>query len=101
MFEPSSTGLGPSTEAVGATYKSNQGRQPTTGTFRDGAGTSFAACFDGTTAFDQIACFSNSNARVDMVAPGAIIVSDYVGGGTSEFRGTSQASPKSRSNATR
>ena len=82
--------------AVGATYKSAQGRQPplTDGnTFRDQFGTSFAACFDATTAFDQVACFSNGGARVDIVAPGAVITADYLGSQTGIFRGTSQASP--------
>jgi subtilisin family serine protease len=82
--------------AVGATYKSAQGREPPAAsgnTFRDAFGTSFGACTDATTAFDQVACFSNSGSRVDVVAPGAIITSDYVGTQTSNFTGTSQASP--------
>ena len=79
--------------AVGATYKSNQGRQPQSGTFQDMWGQSFAACADGTTAFDKVACFTNSNARLDIVAPGAVIVSDSLGTRTEQYRGTSQASP--------
>lgn len=79
--------------AVGATYKSNQGRQPTNGSYSAQWGRSFADCYDETTAFDQVACFSNSGPRVDIVAPGAVIVSDVLQGRTSTFRGTSQASP--------
>jgi len=82
--------------AVGATYKSAQGRQPPLNdgnTFRDQFGTSFAACFDATTAFDQVACFSNGGPRVDIVAPGAVITADYLGSQTGIYRGTSQASP--------
>ena len=79
--------------AVGATYKSNQGRQPQSGSYAQWSG--FGDCTDTTTAFDQIACFTNSNSRLDMVAPGAVIESDYLGGtqALSDYRGTSQATP--------
>jgi subtilisin family serine protease len=79
--------------AVGATYKSNQGRQPTKGTYSGQWGRSFADCADEATVFDQVACFSNSGPRVDIMAPGAVVVSDVLQGKTSTFRGTSQASP--------
>lgn len=79
--------------AVGATYKSSQGRQPTSGTYASRWGNQFADCADNATAFDQVACFSNSGSRVDMVAPGAVIVSDVLQGRTEAYRGTSQASP--------
>jgi subtilisin family serine protease len=79
--------------AVGATYKSNQGRQPPSGTYRDHWGNSFDECADQTTAFDQVACFTNSGERLDLVAPGAVITSDTLGSGTEQYRGTSQASP--------
>ena len=79
--------------AVGATYKSSQGRQPQTGTYSGEFGSSFGNCADASTAFDQIACFTNSNSRLDIVAPGAAIVSDYLGTQTGTFWGTSQASP--------
>jgi subtilisin family serine protease len=79
--------------AVGATYKSNQGRQPQSGTFQDMWGQSFGACADATSAFDKVACFTNSNARLDIVAPGAVIVSDSLGTQTEQYRGTSQSSP--------
>jgi MYXO-CTERM domain-containing protein len=79
--------------AVGATYKSNQGRQPMSGTYRDQWGDSFGSCADQTTAFDQVACFTNSGVRLDLVAPGAVITSDTLGTRTDQYRGTSQASP--------
>jgi MYXO-CTERM domain-containing protein len=79
--------------AVGATYKSNQGRQPSNGTYSGQFGSSFGDCADTSTAFDQIACFTNSNSRLDIVAPGAVIVSDYLGSQTASYWGTSQASP--------
>jgi subtilisin family serine protease len=79
--------------AVGATYKSNQGRQPTSGTYSSQWGSSFGDCADVTTAFDQVACFTNSGPRLDIVAPGAIIISDILGTKTEAYRGTSQASP--------
>jgi subtilisin family serine protease len=81
------------TIAVGATYKSSQGRQPTSGTYASQLGNEFGDCADDTTAFDQVACFSNSGPRVDMLAPGAVIVSDILQGKTGMYRGTSQASP--------
>lgn len=79
--------------AVGATYKSAQGRQPASGTYASRWGSSFGDCADATTEFDQVTCFTNSNARLDLVAPGAVIASDTLGTGTEEYRGTSQASP--------
>jgi subtilisin family serine protease len=66
--------------AVGAVYDANVGRV----TF---------GCTDATTAADQVACFSNSNSMVDMLAPGAAITAAGRGGGTSTFLGTSQACP--------
>ncbi len=54
---------------------------------------SFFGCTDATTAADQVTCFSNSNNTLDLLAPGAPIVSDYKGGARSTFFGTSQASP--------
>ena len=50
-------------------------------------------CTDATTAADQITCFSNTNAQTNLLAPGAPMTSDYLGGGLSTFYGTSQASP--------
>jgi MYXO-CTERM domain-containing protein len=80
--------------AVGAVYDSNVGRQPASGTsYAARFGSGFGDCSDNTTAFDQITCFTNSNARLDILAPGAPITSDYLNGETSTFWGTSQASP--------
>ncbi|MCZ6463131.1 MAG: S8 family serine peptidase [Proteobacteria bacterium] len=67
--------------AVGAVYDSDQGTQL------------HPACGDLTTAADQVTCWSNSNDTTDLVAPGASTTSTGLGGGTSSFRGTSQASP--------
>ena len=79
--------------AVGATYKTNQGRQPTSGTYAGQWGSAFADCADQTTVFDQVACFTNSGPRLDIVAPGAVIISDVLGTKAEAYRGTSQASP--------
>ena len=64
--------------AVGAVYDAN-------------IGTVSFGCTDSTTAADRVACFSNSNAVVDLLAPGAAITAAGRGGGTSTFLGTSQA----------
>lgn len=79
--------------AVGATYDSNVGRQPTDGTYQSNFGGNWPACADTTTALQTITCFTNSNSELDMVAPGAPIVSAYLGGGSGTYWGTSQASP--------
>ncbi|HDX9619572.1 S8 family peptidase [Bacillus thuringiensis] len=41
----------------------------------------------------KIACFSNSNKNVDLVAPGEGIWSTYIGGGYAKLSGTSMATP--------
>ncbi|HEX4351573.1 MAG TPA: S8 family serine peptidase, partial [Polyangiales bacterium] len=68
----------PAAVSVGAVYDSNIG------------GISFptAGCSDSTTSADKIACFSNSNALLSVLAPGAPITA---GGYT--MTGTSQATP--------
>jgi subtilisin family serine protease len=66
--------------AVGAVYDGN-------------VGTISFGCTDATTAADRVACFSNSNPVVDLLAPGGAITAAGRGGGTSTFLGTSQASP--------
>jgi subtilisin family serine protease len=66
--------------SVGAVYKGNVGA------------VSFG-CSDPTTSVDQVACFSNSGTKVDVVAPGAAITAAGRGGGTSTYLGTSQACP--------
>jgi len=50
-------------------------------------------CVDPTTAADQVTCFSNSNETTDLFAPGGPMRSSGRFGLTSEFSGTSQASP--------
>lgn len=42
---------------------------------------------------DKATCFTNSNANVDLYAPGAFVTSSGRGGGLSTFGGTSQATP--------
>jgi subtilisin family serine protease len=49
-------------------------------------------CADATTAADQVACFSNSDASTDLFAPGAPTTSDGLAGGTHDYYGTSFAS---------
>ena len=65
--------------AVGAVYDSNYG-------------TNTVFCNDSTAA-DKVTCFSNSSTALDLLAPGAATTSTGVGGGTSTYYGTSQASP--------
>lgn len=56
---------------------------------------SFAAfaCTDAATAPDRVACFSDSDSALDLLAPGASVTSTGRGGGTSTYTGTSQAAP--------
>jgi len=68
--------------SVGAVYDANIGGP-----------INFSGCTDATTAADKVTCFSNSNATTDLFAPGGPTTSAGVGGGTSTFFGTSQASP--------
>ena len=49
------------------------------------------ACSEGTTAADQISCFSNSGAMLDLLAPGAWIEAAMPGGGRRSDAGTSMA----------
>ncbi|MBI5929657.1 MAG: S8 family serine peptidase [Chloroflexi bacterium] len=79
--------------AVGATYDSDLGREPDAGTYNTLFGGSWPACFDAATNTTTITCFTNSNAELDLLAPGSQITSAGMGGGTSTYRGTSQASP--------
>ena len=67
--------------SVGAVYDANVGA------------TSIFGCMDATTTADQIPCFSNSNSTLDLLAPGAVITSDWLHAGLSNFSGTSQAAP--------
>lgn len=79
--------------AVGATYDGDVGQQPNTGTYQNRFGSSWPACVDQATTLQTITCFTNSNGQLDLVAPGAPLLSTYRGGGTATYWGTSQASP--------
>ncbi len=79
--------------AVGATFDSDLGREPDSGTYQDVFGGSWPACANDTTNLQTITCFTNSNSVMDIVAPGARITASGMGGGTSTYMGTSQASP--------
>lgn len=70
-----------SATSVGAVYDANFGD------FSFGS-----VCSTTTAAIDRVTCFTNSNATLDLLAPGSRIVSDGITG-TSTFTGTSQASP--------
>lgn len=79
--------------AVGATYDSNVGRQPPSGTYQSFFGGSWPTCSDSATTLRTITCFTNSNQQLDLLAPGAPLLSAYLNGKTALYRGTSQASP--------
>ncbi|MGE0456027.1 MAG: S8 family serine peptidase [Vicinamibacteria bacterium] len=66
--------------SVGAVYERN-------------AGTISFGCTDSSTDRDQVACFSNSSSKLDVVAPGAPILASGRGGGTQTTVGTSEACP--------
>jgi subtilisin family serine protease len=82
-----------STVSVGAVYDSDLGREPDAGTYRDLFGGNWPACFDSPTGPGVVTCFSNSDTPLDILAPGTQITSTGMGGSTSTYRGTSQASP--------
>lgn len=69
------------TISVGAVYKANVGP------------VSIFGCTDATTEADKVTCFTNSNSKLDLMAPGAPIVSTGRNSGLSTYYGTSQASP--------
>ncbi|MBW8039252.1 MAG: S8 family serine peptidase [Planctomycetes bacterium] len=79
--------------AVAAVYDQDLGREPDVGTYQGAYGTSFGNCFDATTAGDKITCFSNRSGCNELAAPGRRITAPGMGGGTSTYTGTSQASP--------
>jgi hypothetical protein len=79
--------------AVGASYDSAVGPQPANAAnYAAQFGTGFAACIDNQTEGDQIACFSGSTSRVDVIAPGAPILAPSLGAGTKSGWGTSFSS---------
>lgn len=69
------------TVSVGATWDLNAATQ------------TVLNCTDAPVSVHQATCFSNSSATTDVYAPGALITSSGINGGTSTFAGTSQASP--------
>jgi len=60
--------------SVGATYDNNFGREPDTGDYNDLFWTfenpNIADCYDENAERDSIACFTNRNAKLDLLAPG-------------------------------
>jgi subtilisin family serine protease len=79
--------------AVAAVYDQDLGREPDAGTYFDAFGGSVADCFDAATFGDLIVCFSNRSPCNALAAPGRNILAAGMGGGTSNFTGTSMASP--------
>ncbi|MDH4156679.1 MAG: S8 family serine peptidase, partial [candidate division Zixibacteria bacterium] len=79
--------------SVGASFDSNLGREPNSGTWLDVFGGSWPPCYDDPANAKQITCFSNRNFLLDFLAPGRPITSSYIGGGLATFTGTSQATP--------
>lgn len=79
--------------AVGAVYNGNRGRMPAWGTWQSYFGGSWPTCYDAASDYNVVTCFTNSSARLDILAPGAPVRGDGLGTGTSTFYGTSQASP--------
>ena len=79
--------------AVGATYKTDVGRQPNTGTYRTAFGSAFADCVDNSTTLQTVTCFTNSGSRLDILAPGAPIETYGLNDKLWTYWGTSQASP--------
>ena len=67
--------------AVGAVYAQTFGTYTVPG-----------VCVDAATIPDEVACFSNSSSELDLLAPGAPLVSTALGGGRASFAGTSAAS---------
>ncbi len=80
--------------AVGATYTGDLGAQPDgAATYQALFGGSWPACADAATSVDTVACFTNASPKLDLLLPGAVVKATGLNGGTSTYRGTSQASP--------
>jgi subtilisin family serine protease len=63
-------------------------------TYDDDLGfTTWPTCTDAEAAVDQVSCFSNSSPALDLLAPGARIVSTALGGGQASRSGTSASAP--------
>jgi len=79
--------------AVAAVYDLNLGREPDAGTYADALGTSYAPCYDASTAPDKLVCFSNQGPCSELAGPGRSISAPFYNGGVAAFTGTSQAAP--------
>lgn len=78
--------------AVGASYDSAVGPQPPGGdTYAKQLGNTFAACRDEVTSATTMVCFTNSGPKLELLAPGAPIVSCALEGQAHETWGTSNA----------
>jgi subtilisin family serine protease len=71
--------------SVGAVYDENVGQQS--------YGVAANNCVDSSTQEDQVTCYSNSGSNLDVMAPGSIIDSTAMGGGSVANGGTSMAAP--------
>lgn len=80
--------------AVGAIYDATLGRSPVSGTYAELFGGEYATCADAA-ELRGLACFTNRNACVRLLAPGGAITAASVGGDDvlDTFWGTSQAAP--------
>ncbi|MFO0551491.1 MAG: S8 family serine peptidase [Polyangiaceae bacterium] len=78
--------------AVGATYDGDVGREPDDGSYKD-LFPELADCFDPESGLDVVTCFTNSNAELDLVAPGAPMLTDAPGPGLGLYWGTSESAP--------
>jgi subtilisin family serine protease len=67
--------------SVGAVWDANVGPQ------------SWFSCTDPTTAADKVACWTNSDATTDVMAPGGLITSSLLNGTAITSAGTSYAAP--------
>jgi subtilisin family serine protease len=67
--------------SVGAVWDANVGSQ------------SWYTCTDATTAADKVACWSNSSATTDVLAPGGLMTSSLLNGTAITSAGTSYAAP--------
>lgn len=79
--------------AVAAVYDQNTNKEPPDNNYFHYYGSPFPTCYDAPAYGDLICCFSNRNGCNALAAPGRSIWSTGVGGFTSTYTGTSQASP--------
>ena len=79
----------PEAISVGGVYDANVG----SASWCDGATCSPALCVDATTSADQFVCHTNSSADLDILAPDWRTRTTTIGGGVTNFGGTSAAAP--------